>query len=228
MPTCPFCQRRLQPLAGHAAGPCPYCGETLPDKTTAPRLVSVARLTNLAEVGYFADLLAGEGIEAIVHQRDDFDAISARWEKTFVLQVDEERAEEAVAFLEQESRSAGGDEAGALDYDPLDVAAGGASLWKPVVLALMAGGLAYWGSRGVLNHVPRADPGRGRPLLWEALAEIEGPLYTPGGAGRARYELRYDRQLGRLLLDEDINGDGRFDRQRAFRRGRLVYDGPAR
>ncbi len=150
----------------------------------APQWVSIARVSNLAEVGYFADLLAGEEIESLVHQRDDFDAVHERWQRTFVLQVPESDVSRAAAVIESEvSQADAGNENFDLDSQPFQQAdsesnpqAATTAPWKPIVLLLLVGGLTY-----SVTHAPRIVPAAprenpGAAALGQALSDFKAGL----------------------------------------------------
>src|SRR5689334_1822045 len=65
---------------------CPNCGGEMKEELAAP-WIAVARVSNLAEAGFLADELVGQGIEARVHQLDDFNALHDRWTSVYLLRV---------------------------------------------------------------------------------------------------------------------------------------------
>ena len=64
---------------------------------------NVARVANLAEAGFLTDELVGLGIEARIHQLEDFNALNDRWTSLYLIQVPSENAEEAAAQIQQSS-----------------------------------------------------------------------------------------------------------------------------
>ncbi|MEK6235954.1 MAG: hypothetical protein N2C14_14700, partial [Planctomycetales bacterium] len=74
------------------------------------------------------------------------------------------------------------------------------------------GGLAYWGARQAVSSKTQ-DPETPSDL-WNALAEKDQP--------RGRRTVRFNRETGTVRLTEDLDGDGRADRWREFRDGRLI------
>ena len=57
---------------------------TTTDSTT---WTDVARLSNLAEAGFIVDELIGLGIDARIHQLEEFNAASDRWSPKYLIQV---------------------------------------------------------------------------------------------------------------------------------------------
>lgn len=224
MITCYHCRRMLDSERLASLGRCPYCESDLYD-SNGPTWTSVARVASLAEVGYFEDLLAAAGIETAIHEREDFDAVSGIWNRSYVVQTSAEQAEEAVRLIQQELDATDAEDRSELpgEYDP------SSSLRRSMALVLVAGGLAYWGGKGAMEAV--REPARAQPVaaqqagaLWRALSESEQPLVATQGAAGPQRVLRYDRQRNALYLEEDLNGDGRYDRRRAFRDGELVFE----
>jgi hypothetical protein len=188
----------------------------------------IARLTNLAEVGFFADILEGAGFTTNVQHHNEFSAVDGFWQTLFILRVRPEDARAASERLRSEvvnhatgsdrlgDRAGQGAVAGEFD-DELPVGAwnrGGA--WKPILVVLIAGGLAYVAGRGGLGAPPvgAADDG-----LRQALSESTQPWTSharPDGTGPRR-RLQFDANSRVLLLEDDLDGDGQFDRQRRFR-----------
>lgn len=225
---CQTCGRAFESPSFGENRQCRRCAPGGGDLDGAPQWVSIARVSNLAEVGYFADLLAGEEIESLVHQRDDFDAVHERWQRTFVLQVPDSDVPRAAAVIESEVSQA---DAGNENYDvdsqsdsQSDHEAATTAPWKPIVLLLLVGGLTY-----SVTHAPRIVPAaprenQGAAPLWQALSEFKDDLNT-GPETLPRRELRYEPLRERHVLDEDFEGDGIIDRRGEYIRGRLVYEG---
>ena len=201
-----------------------------------PQWVPIARLANLADAGFFEATLVELGIDARIEQRDEFDAVAGHWQPVFVLQVaasDTKRATEALEQQLQASSAATGDGSG---QDPEETdgrsvielqppwsmadtdEADGWTLWRPFLLIVLAAGLVYLAVR-------TGKPGGGgaqRPAdiapLWNTLIESREPLRS------AHRELWYDSRRRRLIVIDDVDGDGVADILREFENGRLVRE----
>src|SRR3954470_17541571 len=79
---------------------CPNCGGTTKGQDPIP-WTNVARVANLAEAGFLTDELIGQGIEARIHQLDDFNALNDRWTSLYLIQVPSESAGEAAGQIER-------------------------------------------------------------------------------------------------------------------------------
>lgn len=223
---CHQCGFPLSESSDHAAVVCAQCGQTSEPTPQGPAWTSIARVSSLADVGYFEDLLSSDEIDCRVHERDDFSAVDGTWQKTYVVQVPEHVATRAVERLRGEIAET--EDVPAAAYDAYGSASNedtGPALWKPLALILLAGGLVYMAGRSGPLAAGKA-PQRHEPAgsLWNALTESDIVLKGEGDAGQGRRALRYDPIRERLILEVDTNGDGRFDRRREFRSGRLVHE----
>jgi hypothetical protein len=238
MARCQKCQHRFS-AQERLPSICPRCGASRESAAPAgdrsletggepDAWVSIARLTNLAEVGYFADVLEGEGIPTQVTQHQEFNALDGSWQMLFVLQVPALQAVEAARRLHQAvdqsaddaaDSQAGGGLLGALARQHKYVTT--SAFWKPMVFVLIAGGLFY-----TTRHVPRlgANPPRPRPSLWDALIETDQAFHGEAAPGQPARRLVPDPQSRTVWLYEDFNGDGRADRARCFREGHLIRE----
>ncbi|MEX0937306.1 MAG: hypothetical protein WDZ59_05545 [Pirellulales bacterium] len=209
MRRCQFCHREVR---NSADGMCPYCGRVLAAESEV-QWTSVARLSNLAEAGFFSQMLADEGIESQIRQHDDFSALDGSWSSVYVMQVPQADAQRATERIRQELSSGGVEELGTT-FKPETV--GAAVAWKPVALMLFAGSLAYLAGQNVPRHEGQVPQNDSRASLWDAVRQIETPLVSEPAAGGARFRLSYDRAHAVFLLEEDRDGDGRYDQRRAF------------
>src|SRR3990172_1031012 len=95
---------------------CPNCGAPMRHDDERP-WTDVARLTNLAEAGFLTDELVGLGIDARIHQLEEFSALTDRWATVYLIRVPAEAAREAAArirlHLAEEAEEA---DAGALGF----------------------------------------------------------------------------------------------------------------
>lgn len=194
---------------------CPRCGGAEPAAAADQRWRPVARVLNLAEVGYLADLLEAEQIETFVREASDFCAVAGRWTTAYVLEVPPADRETAVSLLQAEI-DAGDQER--IERETVSSGSGGLlTLWTPLMVAVMAGGLAYCAGRGEVEPRPTRDE-----RLWQALSELEKPLVGPPHATQPARRLRYDPVAHTLVIEEDLDGDGHFgglrDRTRRFSR----------
>jgi hypothetical protein len=225
------CEKCQYPFSDGEPPPsfCPRCGTERSVGQGEGQWVSIARLSDLAEVGYFADVLESDGIATRVRQHDEFSAVDGSWKSIFILQVTPDCSSKAARQLREvlDRTSDDPQEVGAegavvdrlsLD-DPSD--AGTTALWKPVVLILIAGSLFYT-TRSV-NRADRKHP-PSSSALWDALTESDRVLSTGTAPGQPGSRLLIDRRSRTVLLQEDFNGDGRSDRTRCFRDGELVGD----
>lgn len=217
---CPQCGRTIEvePLASDIV--CASCRQAAAAGEDETAWTSLARVTSLAEVGYFEDVLAREKIETRVHERDDFDAIGGLWHQTYVVQVAAADADEARRIMQ--------DELNATANDPVDGDEGPSTFQRAVWFVLVASGLAYFGGRAVWRDdrhaAPQPPAARQHPSLWNALTESDQPWESPARNGEPARRLQYDSQRHVLTLDEDTNQDGTLDRRRVFRHGQLVLD----
>jgi hypothetical protein len=89
-----------------------------------------------------------------------------------------------------------------------------------LALMVVAGGLAYLAGQGVFPWPGRAPVPNGREALWDAIIKIDAPLVTESAGNGPRYRIGFDRAKDAFYLDEDRDGDGRFERpRRYFQRG---------
>jgi len=179
--------------------------------------VSIARLANLAEVGYFEDVLVGADIELRVQEHDDFDAVAGNWQRVYVIQVPLDQGQSASELIDDYLRRS----AALVDGETADEASRERpmSLWKPFALVLLASGLVYLAVQaGNPRQGPRAAKEKDMSRLWDVLIETDGVLRDK------HRQLRYDRLHRRLIIDDDLDGDGRFDLRREFVNGREVRE----
>jgi len=185
-----------------------------------PARVPIARFQNGAEVGFFADELTREtGIETEVLAREKFDAVHAVWSIDYLLLVDRGEAERGARALQALVESTGGE----MEDQPSERASacdipGG--VWVPLILTLAAGSIACFG-------IERADPrprapalvvghARRSPEVWQFMGAARGNWVQPLAGGRGVRELVLDPEKGTVVLRDDEDGDGRFEREQRF------------
>lgn len=189
---------------------CPQCGAANPT-VQSDCWSSVAQLSNLAEAGFFADWLEGEGISARVHHHDSFSALHDTWNTTYELHVPASQAQQAVALLRDILREENDDEE-ALPSNVTDgLRLSSFLVGSPVIWIILAGGLAYVLGRSGWAPVHREM----RSGLWQVVAESP-PLWSEPRDGQPRRCLRYDKTTGEIILDVDLDRDGQWDFQQRF------------
>lgn len=217
------CQQCQSELSAHhyVSGVCPQCGVDLTKPVEEEGWSSIARLANLAEVGYFADLLDGQDIASNVRQHNQFNALEGGWQTSYYLQVQQADADRATEAMQRELEEM--ENAQPWDtQEEVEEPTFSTGVWRPVVLMLVAGGIAYCAGRGSLGR-PAMGPAS-ESSLWQMMTESTRPLESPAGLGEPRRRLRYDDRSNTVLLEEDYDDDGQFDRQRLFRQGELIRD----
>jgi hypothetical protein len=227
--TCKYCRQRFTTVSWEEHATCPHCGEEITQDGVDDSMRSVARVSSLAEVGYFEDVLSAAGIDAQVHEHDDFNAVSGSWNRTYVVRVETSRADEAVQLLETALASTADPD------EPVSTKEEGYSRFVAGgVFFLLLGGLMFlllaaggrhqrwpWEEEAFREDEPAAGH---PPALWRALAEDDAPLTDARDGSHPRRRLYYDDHGDILMLEEDFNGDGRIDRTRGFRGAGIVID----
>ncbi len=174
----------------------------------------IARVRNLAEAGFLADLLAADDIDSLVRETQDFDAVHAIWRQWFTVYVNEVAQSRAVEIARQEAEAAHADLACAADEDwPND------SLprpWKSASLIVLAATLGWLGAT---THISRhgVDEARRDDVLWRMLMDCDSPLVSDHPPGERRMRLT-PRPPDVLIWELDADGDGRFDKRRELHR----------
>lgn len=222
---------------------CARCGADVRG-ADAERWVPVARVTNLAELGYFEDRLLDAGIEPRLVDDDNFDALHGVWRGSYAIWVRAKDAAEAADLIETELES-GDSEPAHREWTALAGHAAAVSRatpagsewmgtnrlgrngsWPPLVACLIAGGLVYWGGHALVAALRQpAEAGRHSDLA-RVLQLLDRPLATDADDGGPRVVLRNDRARRSIWLEEDRDGDGRADARLQFRDGRLLESQP--
>jgi hypothetical protein len=193
---------------------CPNCGGVFNQQDSVP-WTNVARVGNLAEAGFLADELVGLGIDARVHQLDDFNALNDRWTSLYLIQVPSENAEEAAAQIQQhrddDVRNQGCDQSHAL---PLTSQIMDPHFWRPVALIVLTGMASF-----VIGQ-KLSGQNAGRPPRFDSLGstanQIGRPFVTEPVAGKPRHRLTFDSKEQAWMLDTDRDNDGRYDVRQQF------------
>ncbi len=221
---CQKCRRFFEFSSHDRSATCPNCGHSNRPETDSEPWVPVARLTNLAEVGYFEAILTDHGIETVVQRNEDYDAVSGTWSHWMVMQVAAEDADRAAELIEAELERTNEDSADEGRFDSAEFHGPPLALrWKPVALILIVAAAAYWTVLVAPRLLGRAQHNSDQSL-WDALAESSRPLSSQTPPGEPKRTLYFDRAIGRLLLVEDLDGDGRIDRRREFSAEKLIFD----
>ncbi len=195
MTQCTRCGRRFPlPLSNSSQkeNVCPECEVTSKSGHTT-RWKPIARLSNLAEAGFYADFLEGEGYAARVHHRNDYSALDSTWQSSFELQVAEDQVKQAFAALQEgiELHEDGDDRGEHLAQNNYSRSGGGPgdSEYSPYMLTAQdispsrtAGGAAFHPERGDRGLDSRTRSGTFTPsLAWVLVAG--GLAYTLGRSG---------------------------------------------
>jgi hypothetical protein len=180
--------------------------------------IDVARVTNLAEAGFLSDELVGLGIDAQIHQTQDFSALTDRWSAAYIIRVPSASVRDAATrireYLTEESDETS--EASAfriLSGDhPVDQV-----LWRPVALVILAGVASFLVGQRLSNpQNEQADRRPSRNALFSTVAAIDRPFVTEPVGGKPGHRLQFDRRRQAWLLETDRDGDGQYDSRQAF------------
>jgi predicted RNA-binding Zn-ribbon protein involved in translation (DUF1610 family) len=212
---CQNCATSFDATRLHAARrTCPNCGEAIEKRDPVP-WTNVARIANLAEAGFLTDELVGLGIDARIHQLDDFNALSDRWTSLYLIQVPPENAEEAAAQIQRhrddDLRNYGDNQSYPLPFssqvmDPL--------FWRPVALIVLTGIASFViGQRLSGQNAARPSASNSLP---STVNQIGRPFVTEPAPGKARHRLSFDSRQQAWSLDTDRDNDGRFDVRQQF------------
>jgi hypothetical protein len=209
--------------------PCPGCGYEAATVPTTP-WKSIARLSNLAEAGFYADYLEGEGFAARVHHRQDYSALDSTWATSFELQVVADQVTSALAAMRQglelheDGDPSDGPSMGDWQREPRghreprhaevteekQIRSRSSSL-PPLVWVLVAGGLAYTLGRSGIGPSGHRE----QDVILHAIRH-SSPFISEPAEGSPRRCLRYDQLRREFVLEEDQNGDGVWDFQWRF------------
>jgi hypothetical protein len=215
MYVCPKCARTLDETRNFAS--CPSCGTEV-SRADGNAWIDVARVTNLAEAGFLSDELVGLGIDAQIHQTQDFSALTDRWSAAYIIRVPSASVRDAATrireYLTEESDETS--EASAfriLSGDhPVDQV-----LWRPVALVILAGVASFLVGQRLSNpQNEQADRRPSRNALFSTVAAIDRPFVTEPVGGKPGHRLQFDRRRQAWLLETDRDGDGQYDSRQAF------------
>lgn len=191
----------------------------------------IARFTNVAEAGFFChELMYQLSIPVKMAAEENFDALSGHWWSRYVLSVPDGAVDQATAALQQliEQTSSSEDEAASSrnprdeDYAPLqeEFEDGIGVNWVPIILTLAAGSVVFWGVRKLHDNPPAflAAPIRlQHDELWDYVSEDKpAPFVQELQNGRGHRELRFEPDRKRIVIREDLDGDGRYEKEFSF------------
>ncbi len=213
---CPHCAASMDSTRPSLARrTCPDCGGAITEPVPIP-WTDVARVTNLAEAGFLADELVGRGIDARIHQLEDFNALHDRWTAVYIIRVASDTAEEAANEIRQfvdddvRERPANDELSWFSRFDRMTDPV----LWRAVAL------LALTGIAGFMIGERFSEESRLRRLppnsLPSAVNEIRRPFTTAREPGKPRYRLFFDSTRKAWTLDTDLDNDGRYDTRQQF------------
>lgn len=193
---------------------CPNCGGAITQQDQVP-WINVARVANLAEAGFLTDELVGLGINARIHQLDDFNSLNDRWTSLYLIQVPSENAEEAAAQIQRhrddDMRNQGDDQS---HPSPLSNQIMDPLFWRPVAVVVLTGIACF-----VIGQ-RLSGQNAGRPMASNSLPstanQIGRPFVTEPAAGKPRYRLSFDSEQRAWSLDTDRDNDGRYEARQQF------------
>ena len=217
MVECPRCNTLVDSNgAPESSEYCPGCGEYLPPNTPA-HWVDVARVSNLAEAGFLTDELIGSGIDARIHQLEEFNAAVDRRTSQYLIRVPADLAQDAAALIRPYLSEDPPEKPPFLDA--FRFSTGGRSdellSWRPIAIAMLAGvaGFSIGQTLSDQNVPRRASPN----ALSTAVGAIGRPLVTEPTPNQPRFRLSFDRRQQLWTLETDRDNDGRFESSRHFR-----------
>ena len=217
MQSCPRCDAVL----GNDELPIPdRLGQEVSSRSSASddstEWADIARIANLAEAGFITDELIGLGIDARLHQLDEFNAALDRWSTRYLIRVPTDCDRQAAEHISQYLTEDGPGKRPILDAFRFSVTreSGEQFSWRPVAAILLVGvasfmlGQQFSEQGGLRRRQPTA--------LAKAVAEIDRDFVTESIANRPRYRLSFDRQQQAWALDTDRDNDGLFETSRQF------------
>lgn len=220
MNVCPHCAQAIvrNPRDGLESH-CSACGASLPGDTST-ELVNVARVANLAEAGFLCDQLAGYGLDARIHELEQFRALDHRWESVYLIRVPAADAAQAAAHIRQylAEDAAEGPSSDAACGDAVDV--DDTLYWRPVALVVLAGVASFVLGQQFSEH--RFERRVAKESLAHAVWAIGRPFATESVPGQPRYRLSVDQQR-RWVLDVDRDGDGVYERRKRYPESAVVW-----
>lgn len=217
MTVCPQCDTAIDvSRSSPEAANCPHCGQRLTNGFGNDTWLSVARVANLAEAGFITDELIGRGIDARVHQLDEFNAATDRWAAQYLIRVPSESAQPAAEHIRQYLTEEPPARPTVLDAFRLTLggSANDPGSWRPVIAVLLVGVASFaLGQRFSAAPPPRRPA---RSDLAMTIAGIGRSFSTAPTANQPRYRLSFDPHEQQWTLDADRDNDGVFDQSQQF------------
>ncbi len=213
---CPQCDAAVDiPELIDSGRHCPNCGGTL-TRSDSVTWQNVARVANLAEAGFIADELTGLGINARVHQLEEFSAASDRWSSQYLIQVSSESAHDAADHIRQYLMEEPPGSCTVLDVFRLSPMSqeGYALSWRPVAMAPIVGVAGFlfgqqFSEQTVRHRIPSND-------LSVAVGTVGRPFSTESAANQPRHRLSFDVRRQMWTLDSDRDQDGVYESRQRF------------
>lgn len=213
---CHHCRHHFETSEPAATAICPECRSEVRVPEASP-WVSVVRTTNLAEAGYLANELEAGGFESQIRQHDSFSAIDGSWTTQFLIQVPADQAEHSADHLR--IHLAETDRAAPIppvEEYAADAADRGVVVWRPLALMIVAGAaVLFIGHR--MREIRRQHEPPSRARLLQVLERIDRPFVSVDAEhGAGRYRLLFSHHGQTWRLQEDMDGDGHYDREWHF------------
>jgi hypothetical protein len=163
-----------------------------------------------------SDELIGIGIDARVHQLDEFSAASDRWSSKYLVRVPAEAAGEAADHVRQYLFDDDDGRKSALDAFRFALVGrpGQPSSWRPAVLVVLAGVASF--ALVERFSVPNAQRRPRQDSLASAMDAIGQSFTTEPAANQPRYRLSFDRRQHFWTLETDRDNDGVFETSQRF------------
>jgi hypothetical protein len=188
--------------------------------------IDVARVTNLAEAGFLTDELVGHGIDAQIHQLQEFSALTDCWSSLYHIRVPAGAAQNAAAHIRQHLA----DDLAEVETDSVAFRFSGGSqpleplLWRPIALVILAGVSSFvLGQRFSDRQDPKVERRPPRDSLSSAIESIDRPFVIQPSPGKAGHRLQFDHRRQSWILDTDRDGDGRYDSTQLFQSSDTVW-----
>lgn len=215
MVVCPHCSASIDSNRPGFREQCPECGRGI-EISDGPPWSDVARVSNLAEAGFLTDELVGLGIDARIHQLDEFSAARDRWASQYLIRVPADLAQEAAGQIRQYLVDDSQEPQPTADGFRFSVESRASDplLWRPLAIVVLAGMASFAiGQRLSEQNAGRRPPQNSLPSRIDAIGR---PLTTEPAANQPRYRLSFERQKQAWTLDTDRDNDGRFESREHF------------
>ena len=214
MLTCHHCRHEFENHEPAATAICPKCRSEVRVPEPA-EWASVVRTASLAEAGYLANELEAGGFESQVQQHDSFSAVDGSWSTLFLIQVPAEQAQQSADYLR--SHLADTDLSAPIAAAE-EMPERGTVIWRPLALMIVAGATVLLVGHKMRELRVRQQEPPSRARLLTVLEQIDRPFVSVGhGHAPNRFRLVFSRHGQFWRLQEDMDGDGQYDREWRFR-----------